>query len=241
MNRQTAIVWTSVIGIITNVVLVGFKMLVGVLAGSIAIILDAVNNLTDVLSSVVTIIGTKLAARHPDEGHPYGHGRFEYLTTLFVGLIILATGIMALIESIPKILHPELADYSWATITVVVAAIITKLILGWYVRRAGKRFSSSSLVASGIDALFDAILSFATLIGIIVTLVFHISIDGILGGLIALFIIKTALQVLLEASNDIIGQTADRDLIRKLKKQICTFQKLVAPTILCFIIMAHPT
>lgn len=226
MNRQTAIVWTSVIGIITNVVLVGFKMLVGVLAGSIAIILDAVNNLTDVLSSVVTIIGTKLAARHPDEGHPYGHGRFEYLTTLFVGLIILATGIMALIESIPKILHPELADYSWATITVVVAAIITKLILGWYVRRAGKRFSSSSLVASGIDALFDAILSFATLIGIIVTLVFHISIDGILGGLIALFIIKTALQVLLEASNDIIGQTADRDLIRKLKKQICTFPEV---------------
>ncbi len=226
MNRQTAIVWTSVIGIVTNVVLVGFKMVVGLLAGSIAIILDAVNNLTDVLSSVVTIIGTKLAARCPDEGHPYGHGRIEYLTTLLVGVIILATGIMAMVESIPKIIHPELANYSWATIVVVAAAIIVKLILGLYVRRAGKRFASSSLVASGLDALFDAILSFATLIGIIVTLAFHISIDGILGALISLFIIKTSVEILFEASNEILGCTADRELMRKIKDLICGFDEV---------------
>lgn len=223
MNRQSAIVWTSVIGIVTNVVLVGFKMVVGLLAGSIAIILDAVNNLTDVLSSVVTIIGTKLATRCPDEGHPYGHGRIEYLTTLLVGVIILATGIMAMAESIPKIIHPELADYSWATIIVVVAAIFTKLVLGCYVRRSGKRFASSSLVASGVDALFDAALSCATLIGIIVTLVFQISIDGILGAAISLFIIKTSIEILIEASNEILGCTADRELMRKLKELINSF------------------
>lgn len=226
MNRQTAIVWTSIIGIITNVVLVGFKMFVGLLAGSIAIILDAVNNLTDVLSSVVTIIGTKLAMRCPDEGHPYGHGRIEYLTTLLVGVIILATGIMAMVESIPKIIHPELADYSWATIVVVVAAIIVKLLLGGYVRRAGKRFASSSLIASGLDALFDAVLSFATLVGIIVTLIFQISIDGILGAIISLFIIKTSIEILSDASNEILGRTADRELMRKIKELICTFPEV---------------
>lgn len=226
MNRQTAIVWTSVIGIIANVVLVGFKMMVGIIAGSIAIILDAVNNLTDVLSSVVTIIGTKLAARQPDAGHPYGHGRIEYLTTLLVGVIILATGIMALIESIPKVLHPELADYSWSTIAVVVAAIIVKLALGLYVRRAGKRFSSSSLVASGVDALFDAALSFATLIGIMVTLIFQISIDGILGVVISLFIVKTSLEILFEASNEILGQAADHDLMTKIQDLVCTFPEV---------------
>lgn len=226
MNRQTAIVWTSIIGIITNVVLVGFKMFVGLLAGSIAIILDAVNNLTDVLSSVVTIIGTKLAMRCPDEGHPYGHGRIEYLTTLLVGVIILATGIMAMVESIPKIIHPELADYSWATIVVVVAGIIVKLLLGGYVRRAGKRFASSSLIASGLDALFDAALSFATLVGIIVTLIFQISIDGILGAIISLFIIKTSIEILSDASNEILGRTADRELMRKIKELICTFPEV---------------
>lgn len=226
MNRQTAIVWASVIGIITNVVLVGFKMLVGLISGSIAIILDAVNNLTDVLSSVVTIIGTKLAARQPDEGHPYGHGRIEYLTTLLVGVIILTAGIMAMVESIPKILHPELADYSWNTIVVVVAAIVVKLILGLYVRHAGRRFSSSSLIASGIDALFDAVLSFGTLVGIIVTLVFHVSIDGILGAIISLFIIKTSLEILFEASNEILGQAADRELTSKLKSLICTYPEV---------------
>ena len=147
MNRQSAIVWTSIIGIVTNVILVGFKMGVGVIAGSIAIILDAVNNLTDVMSSVVTILGTKLATRRPDEGHPYGHGRLEYLTTLIVGVIILGTGVMAMLESFPKIFHPELADYSWATIVVVVAAIFVKLVLGIYVKRAGKRLDSSSLKA----------------------------------------------------------------------------------------------
>ena len=223
MNRQTAIVWTSVVGIITNVVLVGFKMLVGLLAGSIAIILDAVNNLTDVLSSVVTIIGTKLASRRPDEGHPYGHGRIEYLTTLAVGIIILATGIVAMVESIPKIVHPELADYSWATIIVVIAAIIVKLVLGIYVRRAGKHYASSSLVASGVDALFDAALSFATLIGIGVTLIFQVSIDGILGLLISFFILKTSIEILSEASNEILGRTADRELMHKIKELICTF------------------
>jgi len=223
MNREASIVRTSIIGIFTNIVLVFLKMLVGAIAGSIAVILDAVNNLTDILSSVVTIVGAKLAARRPDSGHPYGHGRSEYISALIVGLIIFMTGLMALFEAIPKIINPELADYSWATITVMVLAIVVKLVLGVYVRRMGRQYDSSSLAASGMDALFDAMLSFATLIGIAVTLVFHISIDGILGVIIALFIIRTSLEIVVQASGDILGRTADRELMRKIKHQICSF------------------
>lgn len=225
-NRRKQIVKVSIIGVITNILLAGFKMLVGVIAGSIAIILDSVNNMTDVLSSVVTIIGAKLAAKRPDSGHPYGHGRSEYISALLVGLIIFVAGMMALAESIPKIINPELADYSWATIVVVVSAIIVKLILGTYVRRMGRKLNSSSLSASGIDALFDAVLSFATLIGIIVTMVFEISIDGILGVIIALFILRTSIEIVLEASGDILGRTADRSLIQKIKQQICSFPQV---------------
>lgn len=201
-------------------------MLVGIMASSIAIILDAVNNLTDVLSSVVTIVGTKLAARRPDAGHPYGHGRIEYLTTLLVGVIIFGTGAMALFEAFPKIVHPELADYTWGTIAVVVSAVLVKLILGIYVRRAGRKLDSGSLMASGLDALFDALLSFSTLVGIIVTLVLHISIDGILGVLIALFILRTSISVLREASNQIVGQTADEELQRNITAVICSYPEV---------------
>ncbi len=226
MSRQKQIVRASVIGIITNIVLVIFKSLVGVIAGSIAIILDAVNNLTDVMSSVVTIIGTKIAAKHPDSDHPYGHGRSEYLATLLVGLIIMATGVVSLMEAVPKIFHPELADYSWATIVVVVSAIIVKLCLGTYVRKTGKTLNSNTLIASGVDALFDAMLSFATLIGIGVTMIFRISIDGILGAVIALFILRTSFEIIMEAFNDILGRTAEPGLVLKIKQQICSFPEV---------------
>lgn len=226
MNREKPIVRASIVGIVTNIILVGLKMLVGVIAGSIAIILDAVNNLTDIVSSVVTIVGTKIAARRPDSDHPYGHGRSEYISALIVGLIIFMTGIMALFEAVPKIFSPELADYSWATIVVVVLAIIVKLMLGAYVRKEGKKYNSASLAASGVDALFDALLSFATLVGIIVTMVFQISIDGILGAIIALFIMRTSLEIMTQAADDILGRTADQELIEKIQAKICAFREV---------------
>ncbi len=226
MNREKSIIQVSIVGIVTNIILVGLKMLVGVIAGSIAIILDAVNNLTDILSSVVTIVGAKFASKQPDAGHPYGHGRSEYISALMVGLIILFTGLMALLEALPKMFHPELAGYSWATIVVVILAIFTKLALGIYARQSGKRYNSSSLAASGIDALFDALISLATLVGIIVTMLFQISIDGLLGVIISLFIMRTSAEIILQATGDILGRTADRGLMQKLKRKFASSQAL---------------
>lgn len=225
-NRQKIIVRTSIIGIVTNIVLVAFKMTVGLIAASNAIVLDAVNNLTDVLSSVVTIVGTKLAARRPDREHPYGHGRYEYLAALVVGAIIFSVGAFALIESIPKVLHPELADYSLASIIVVAAAVLVKIFLGLYVKSVGRVQDSASLLASGLDAMFDAVLSFSTLIGIFSTMLLHVSLDGILGVIIALFIIKTSLEIISNSVLDIIGSRSDPKLSRKLHAFVMSFPEV---------------
>ena len=139
MERDKKIVKTSIIGIITNVVLVIFKMIVGLIANSIAIVLDAVNNLTDVLSSVITIIGTKLANKKPDKNHPYGHGRIEYFTSIIIGFIILYAGILAIKESVEKIINPGETDYSYITLIIVAVAILVKIFLGNYVKKVGQK------------------------------------------------------------------------------------------------------
>ena len=137
-NREKIIVKTSIVGIITNVLLATFKAIVGLLSNSIAIILDAVNNLSDALSSVITIIGAKLAGKQPNKKHPLGYGRIEYLSSMLVSALVLYAGITALIESIKKIIHPEEASYSTLTLVILVVAIIVKLVLGKYVKTKGK-------------------------------------------------------------------------------------------------------
>ena len=119
MNRDKVIVRTSLIGILANVFLASFKAVVGILSSSIAIILDAVNNLSDVMSSVITIIGTKLAHKRPDKKHPYGYGRIENLSTSLIAVIVLYAGVTSLVESIKKIIHPPVPDYSAAAITLL--------------------------------------------------------------------------------------------------------------------------
>ena len=158
-NREKVVIRTSILSILSNVVLAGFKAFVGLLANSIAIISDAVNNLSDALSSFITIIGTKLAGKAPDKKHPYGYGRIEYMTSFIVSAIVLYAGITALVESIKKIIHPEVADYSYITLIILISGIIVKFLLGLYVKKKGREVNSDSLVASGSDAFNDAILS----------------------------------------------------------------------------------
>ena len=162
-NREKVVIKTSVISIISNIVLAGFKAFVGLLANSIAIVSDAVNNLSDALSSIITIVGTKLAGRAPDKEHPYGHGRIEYMTSLIVSAIVLYAGFTALIESVKKVIHPGKVDYSTLTLIILIAGIVVKFILGLYVKKKGKDVNSDSLVASGADAFNDAILSISVL------------------------------------------------------------------------------
>ena len=206
-----------------NLVLVGFKATVGVFANSISIILDAVNNFTDVLSSVVTIVGVKLAGKRPDRNHPFGHGRLEYFSAMIVAMVILVTGAMAVKESIGKIIVPEEADYSIASLVIVAVAVIVKFLFGQYIRKQGKELNSKSLIASGVDAISDAALSFSVLVGAIISFVWHISLEGYIGIIIAVMIIKTAVEILIESSNELIGVRVDNEIAEKIKKTILKF------------------
>ena len=220
-KREIAIVKTSIIGIVTNILLVGFKAFVGLMSNSIAVILDAVNNLSDALSSVVTIIGAKLGAKQPDKKHPLGYGRIEYLSSMIVSALVLYAGITSLVESIKKIITPEAADYSTVSIIIISVAIVVKLILGMYVKKQGKKVNSGALVASGSDALFDAILSSSVLASAIVYLIWGISLEAYVGVIIAGFIIKAGIEMMIETLNDIIGKREDAEITKELKEIIC--------------------
>lgn len=219
--RERAIVKTSVIGITANIFLVAFKAAVGLISNSIAIILDAVNNLSDALSSVVTIIGTKLASRRPDKKHPLGHGRIEYLAAMIVSAIVLYAGVTSLVESIKKIITPETADYSVWSLIIIGSAVAVKLILGRYVKSVGKKVNSASLVASGSDALFDAIISLSVLLSAAIYLIWGVSLEAYVGVVISAFIIKAGVEMLLETFDDILGRRADRDFVEEIKRTIC--------------------
>lgn len=218
--REKQITKTSLIGIIANIFLAGFKALVGIISGSIAIVLDAVNNLTDALSSVITIAGIKLAKRKPDNDHPFGHGRVEYFSAIIISGIVLAAGIMSLIESVKKIIHPEIPNYTVATIVIVAVAVVVKLLLGKYVKAQGVKFNSDALIASGADASFDAIISASTLLGAAITLIFKISVDGIIGAIISAFIIKAGIELFMEAIGSVMGARPDSETTKAIKQTV---------------------
>ncbi|MCQ2959609.1 MAG: cation diffusion facilitator family transporter [Bacteroidales bacterium] len=218
--REKQITQTSIIGIVANAFLAGFKALVGFISGSIAIVLDAVNNLTDALSSIITIIGIKLARRKPDDDHPFGHGRIEYFAAILIAAIILTAGITSLFESGKKIFSPETPDYNAAAIIIVSIAIIVKLVLGKFVKNQGEKYNSDALIASGTDASFDAIISAATLVGALITIFFNISIDGILGVVISLFICKAGIEMLMDSVSNVIGRRPDSEITLGIKATV---------------------
>ena len=221
VKREKAIVKTSVIGIVANVLLAVFKAIIGTVSKSIAITLDAVNNLSDAISSVVTIIGAKLGSKQPNKKHPLGYGRIEYISSMIIAGTVLYAGITSLVESIKKIINPEAADYSKLSLIIIAVAIVVKLVLGQFVKKQGKKFNSGALVASGSDALFDAILSASVLASAIIYLVWNISLEAYVGVVISGFIIKAGVEMMIETVNDIIGKRADRDEIKNIKKLIC--------------------
>lgn len=224
MNREKVIVRTSVIGILANVFLAGFKAVIGFFTNSIAITLDAVNNLSDALSSVITIIGTKLAGRKPSKKHPFGHGRIEYLSAVTISVIVLYAGISALVESIKKIITPEAPDYTPVALIIVAVAVLVKVLLGTYVRRTGVKVNSDSLVASGKDALLDSIISASTLVAAAIYIIWGVSVEAWLGAVIALFIIKSGIDILRESISSIVGERVDPELSNKIKETILRFE-----------------
>lgn len=216
-NRDQVIIRTSVIGILTNILLAAFKAVIGIISNSIAVVLDAVNNLSDALSSVITIVGTKLAGRLPDKKHPLGYGRIEYLSALVVAAIVLYAGGTSLVESVKKILSPEKPDYSTVSLIIIASAVVVKLILGNYVKGKGKQVNSGALVASGSDALFDAVLSSSVLLSALIFKFTGLSLEAYVGVLIAIMIIKAGFEMMSETLDEILGARADKELSQQIK------------------------
>ena len=222
MDRSKEIIRTSWIGIITNVLLAGFKAAVGIVAGSVAVVMDAVNNLSDALSSIITIVGTKLAQKKPDAKHPYGHGRVEYLTSLIISVLILIAGSTAIVESVIAIINNNLPQFEIWSVVLIGIAVLIKLVLSFYFRYMGKKLNSDALKGSGIDALFDSFLSLATLISIVVALIWKVNIEGYIGIIIGLFMIKSGIDVLRGSLSNIIGERTSKETSEAIKKLVCS-------------------
>lgn len=225
-ERDNAIVKTSVIAIFANVMLVAFKMTIGVLSNSIAIILDAVNNLSDAMSSIITIIGTKLAGRKPDREHPLGHGRIEYITSMIISAIVLYAGIHALFQSIKSIINKETSNYTNVMLIIIAVAVLVKIFLGKFVQKQGKKYNSDALVASGKDAMFDAVLSFSVLASAIIFKLTNVSLEAYVAIVISIFIIRAGIEMLKDTYGEIVGQRADRELTVKVKEIASSFEEV---------------
>jgi len=217
-DRSKIIIKTSIIGFITNVFLASFKAVIGILSNSIAIVLDAVNNLSDAMSSIITIIGAKLGSRKADKFHPLGHGRVEYISSMLVAAIVFYAGITSLVESVKKIINPETANYNFTDLFIITVAIAAKLILGKYVKTQGEKVNSGALIASGSDASFDAILSASVLASAIIFLISGLSLEAYVGVVIAFVIIKASIEMIRETLDDLIGHRTDAETSKKIKK-----------------------
>lgn len=198
----------------------------GIIAGSIAVTLDAVNNLSDALSSVITITGTKLAAKSADKKHPFGYGRIEYLSAMIISLIVLYAGITSLTESVKKIFHPEKAEYSTLSLVIIAVAVVVKIMLGRHFVKVGRKVNSDSLVASGKDATMDSIISASTLVAAFIFIFTGLSLESYLGAVISLFIIKSGIEMLSQTLSEILGERADAKLARDIKSTVLRFQEV---------------
>ncbi len=225
-SREANIVKTSIVGIVVNVILSVFKIFVGSITGSIAIVLDAVNNLSDALSSVITIIGMYLSSKPPNRKHPYGYGRIEYFSALIIAAIIITAGVDSLIESVHKIFAPSDVSYSLIAFVIMIVAIIAKLLLGRYTIKKGRENNSESLINSGKDASFDAILTSATLVSAIIFTLFHINLDGILGAIIGIVIIKSGLEMILSSLSEILGERVNEELSENIHRDVEKFDNV---------------
>ena len=226
MKRLKEVIKLSILGIIINLILVIFKIIIGIFSNSVVIIIDGVNNLTDMLSSIITIIGVKVGSKKPDKEHPYGHGRIEYLASIIISIIVIVVGVESLKESIEKIISPIHVNYKIISIVILIIFAFIKLFYGRYIKKEGKRLNSNSLIISGVDAISDSVISFSIIVSIIINILFNINLEGYLGIIISILILKTAVSLFKETINNLIGNRADEKFIKKLKQKITSYDEV---------------
>lgn len=222
-EREKEIVKASSIGIGANVLLAGFKAGIGLLSGSIAVVLDAVNNVSDAFSSIITIVGAKLASRRPTRNHPLGYGRIEYISATLIAFIVLLAGVAAFKESVKAIINGNETEYDVWSFVVMAIAVLVKIVLGRYTQKVGEQVQSQSLVASGTDAIFDAVVTTSTIVSAMIMVIWQVNIDGWLGAAISIVIIKAGIDLIRNTMNDLLGCRMSAETTKKLKSMITKY------------------
>lgn len=222
-ERENKIIKTSLFGIIGNVLLAILKGIVGIKSNSIAILVDAVNNLADGGSSVITIIGTKLASKEADNKHPFGYGRIEYLSAMIISVIILYVGITSLVAAVKKILNPVEPSYNLIGIVIVALSVIVKIVMAHKFIKIGGEVKSDSLINSGEDARLDAYVSLSILLAAGMYKLFDVSLEAYLGSIISIIIIKSAIDMLNKTLSQLLGEKIDPHLAQDVIKTVENF------------------
>ena len=217
----------GIVGIVCNLLLFAGKLLAGTLSGSVSITADAVNNLSDASSSLVTLLGFKMAERPADAEHPYGHARMEYLSGLLVAILILIIGVELGKSSIQKILHPEAVEFSVLTLCILVGSILMKLWMCLFCRKLGKRIQSTTLEATAADSRNDVITTAAVLLGCLAGHFFHWRIDGWVGALVAVFILASGWSIAKETISPLLGKQADPELVQRISRLVLSHEKIL--------------
>ena len=217
----------GVMGVVLNIILCIGKLLAGTLSGSIAITADAFNNLSDALSSVVTLLGFRLAGKKPDPDHPFGHGRMEYVSGLVVAGLILMMGVELLRTSFDKILHPEAVEFSPIAAAILAIAVLVKVYMAFYNRAVGRKINSTAMAATARDSLCDTISTVAVLLSMIATLFTDLPLDGYVGLLVALFILYAAYKAAQETISPLLGQAPDAEFVRKIEELVLSHEDVL--------------
>lgn len=216
--REKYGVITSILSILLNLVSVIFKVSCGMITGSVAITADGLNNLSDMGSNLATLFGFKLASKHPDSEHPYGHGRIEYIVAMIISFIIIYVGISSLFEAIDKLIHPEEVTFSYIVVIILIFSIIIKIFMGYFNMQAGKMIDSEALKAAALDSRNDVIATSATLISLLLVPLIDLPIDAIIGIIVSIFVIKSGIEIFKSTLDPLLGQAPDKELIKEIEK-----------------------
>lgn len=207
---------SGIVGIFCNVLLFGLKLTMGLLSGSVSIVSDAMNNLSDAGNCVISLLGYKLAAKPADKNHPFGHGRMEYLFSLIVASLILMVGVELLKTSVTKILHPDVIHFSWVVLGALILSILMKFWMFLFNRNLGKRIDSSVMIATSKDSLTDVIATTATVIALVASLFTTLPVDGVMGCVVSCFILLAGIGIIRDTVAELLGQPADRETVEAL-------------------------
>ncbi len=225
--RRSYGVLAGIVGIICNIILFIAKLTTGIVTGAISITADAVNNLSDAASSIITLVGFKMAGKSADREHPYGHGRIEYITSLMISLVIILVGVELFRSSIENIFSPEDTDFSIASIIVLGFSILLKLWMSMFNRKLSKKLNSSALHATSIDSLSDCIATSAVIFGIVIGMLTGINLDAYIGMLVACFVMTAGFKSAAESLNPLIGEAPDSEFVAEIEKTVLSDSRVL--------------